>query len=149
MIRIYPALVLKSTLLEEYYLTGQYTPLSLEEAIEWCTGILPLYREAKIKVLRMGLQDSDTLESSVVAGPYHPAFGELVESRILYKRITKWLDMHLNNQKRIIIRTRPRLLSKLVGQKRTNIKGIKEKYQLHDVVVKTDLEDGEFVIEVE
>ena len=126
MIRIYPALVLKSTLLEEYYLTGQYTPLSLEEAIEWCTGILPLYREAKIKVLRMGLQDSDTLESSVVAGPYHPAFGELVESRILYKRITKWLDMHLNNQKRIISGHAPGFFRNWWGRKEQILKASKK-----------------------
>jgi len=149
MVRIYPALVIKDTLLQEYYLTGRYTPLGLEEAIEWCAGILPLYRKAGITVLRIGLQDSDTLGSSVVAGPYHPAFGELVESRILYRKLTQWLDMHLENQKRIIIRTRPQLLSKLVGQKRTNIEAVKEKYRLNEVIVKGDLEDGEFLIEVE
>jgi len=149
MVRIYPTLVIKDTLLEEYYLTGWYTPLSLEEAIEWCTHILPLYREAGITVLRIGLQDSDTLEGSVVAGPYHPAFGELVESRILYRKITHWLDMHLENQKRIIIRTRPQLLSKLVGQRKANIEGIKVKYRLNEVIVKADLENGEFVIEAE
>ena len=149
MVRIYPALVIKDTQLEEYYSTGRYTPLSLEEAIEWCAGILPLYREAGITVLRIGLQDSDTLEGSVVAGPYHPAFGELVESRILYGKLTHCLDQHLGNQKRIIIRTRPQLLSKLVGQKRTNIEAIKEKYRVNEVIVKGDLEDGEFVIEAE
>jgi len=149
MVRIYPALVIKDTLLEEYYLTGRYTPLSLEEAIEWCTGILPLYREAGITVLRIGLQGSDTLEGSVVAGPYHPAFGELVESRIIYRKLAHWLDEHLKNQKRVIIKTQPQLLSKLVGQKRANIETIKEKYQLDEVIVKADLEDGEFVIETE
>jgi len=73
----------------------------------------------------------------------------LVESRILYRKLTQWLDMHLENQKRIIIRTRPQLLSKLVGQKRTNIEAVKEKYRLNEVIVKGDLEDGEFLIEVE
>ncbi|NLX63685.1 MAG: radical SAM protein [Clostridiaceae bacterium] len=149
MVRIYPTLVIKDTLLEEYYLTGRYTPLSLEEAIEWCTDILPIYREAGITVLRIGLQDSDTLEGSVVAGPYHPAFGELVESRILYRKLTNWLDMHLKKQKRVIIRTQPQLISKLVGQRRANIESIKEKYRLNEVIVKGDLEDGEFVIEAE
>ena len=150
MVRIYPTLVIKDTLLEEYYLTGRFIPLSLEEAVEWCTDILPLYREAGITVLRIGLQDSDTLEGSIVAGPYHPAFGELVESRILYKKITHSLDnMQLENSKRIIIRTQPQLVSKLVGQKRANIEAIKENYSLNEVVVKADLEMGEFVIERE
>ena len=150
MVRIYPTLVIKDTLLEEYYLTGRFIPLSLEEAVEWCTDILPLYREAGITVLRIGLQDSDTLEGSIVAGPYHPAFGELVESRILYKKITHSLDnMQLENYNRIIIRTQPQLVSKLVGQKRVNIESIKENYSLNEVVVKADLEMGEFVIERE
>ncbi len=150
MVRIYPTLVIKDTLLEEYYLAGQFTPLSLEEAVEWCADILPLYRKAGITVLRIGLQDSDTLEGSIVAGPYHPAFGELVESRILYKKITHLLDnMQLENYKRIIIRTQPQLVSKLVGQKRANIEAIKENYSLNEVIVKADLEKGEFVIERE
>lgn len=149
MVRIYPTLVIKGTLLEEYYLTGQYIPLSLEEAVEWCADILPLYKDADITILRIGLQDSDTLEDSILAGPYHPAFGELVESRILYKKITHLLDMHLDNHKRIIIRTRPQLVSKLVGQKRANIEAIKEKYSLHEIIVKADLESGEYVIEIE
>lgn len=150
MIRIYPTLVIKDTLLEEYYLTGQFTPLSLEQAVEWCTDILPLYREAGITVLRIGLQDSDTLEGSIVAGPYHPAFGELVESRIFYNKMTNLLDeMKLENHKRIIIRTQPQLVSKLVGQKRANIEAIKERYSLNEVVVQADLENGEFVIERE
>lgn len=147
MVRIYPALVIKGTLLEEYYISGQYTPLSLEEAVEWCADILPLYKDAGITILRIGLQDSDTLEGSIVAGPYHPAFGELVESLILYKKITHWLDFNLDNHKRIIIRTRPQLVSKLVGQKRANIEAIKEKYSLTEIIVKADLEHGEYVIE--
>lgn len=147
MVRIYPALVLKNTLLEEYYLRGEYTPLSVEEAIEWCTEILPLYREEGIKVLRIGLQASDTLKDSIIAGPYHPAFGELVESRILYKKIINKMDkLSLGEKKSITIITRPKLVSKLVGQKRANVLAIKEKYGLDDVVVKLDSAQEEFDI---
>lgn len=150
MVRIYPALILKGTLLEEYYINGQFTPLSLEKAVEWCADILPLYRDAGITVLRIGLQNSDILESSIVAGPYHPAFGELVESRILYRKITHWLDsLQLNIPEKIIIRTCPELVSKLVGQKRANIEAIKDKYSLSNIDVRADLEDGEFEIEME
>lgn len=150
MIRIYPALVLKDTMLEELYLSGQFKPLNLEQAVEWCADILPIYREADITVLRIGLQDTDTLEGSIVAGPYHPAFGELVESRILYRKMTACLDnIYVGNCKKIKIRTSQQLVSKVVGQKRTNIKAIKERYSLNEVVVRTDLENGEFIIEVE
>ncbi|MGI6085381.1 MAG: elongator complex protein 3 [Acetivibrionales bacterium] len=150
MIRIYPTLVIKETLLEEYYLNGKYTPLDLEQAVEWCADILPLYRDAGITVLRIGLQHSDILEGSIVAGPYHPAFGELVESRILYKKMTDRLDsLQINKSEKIIIRTRPELVSKLVGQKRTNIEAIKGKYSLREIEVRADLKTGEFKIEIE
>jgi histone acetyltransferase (RNA polymerase elongator complex component) len=150
MVRIYPALVIKDTLLEEYYLNGKYTPLGLEQAVEWCADILPLYRDVGITVLRIGLQNSDVLESSIVAGPYHPAFGELVESRIIYRKMIERLDSsQINKPEKIIIRTRPELVSKLVGQKRANIEAIKGKYSLREIEVRADLETGEFKIEIE
>ncbi len=147
MVRIYPALVLEGTQMERLYRNGQYTPLSVEQAVTWCAAIVPLYRDAGITLLRVGLHASDTLEGSIVAGPYHPAFGELVESRILYGKLTEALDaLQLKEQARLVIRTRPELVSKLVGQKRSNIDAIKSKYALKDVRIAPDLSQGEFEI---
>ena len=126
MVRIYPTLVIKDTLLEEYYLEGKYSPLVLNKLLNG-VPISTIIQEAGITVLRIGLQDSDTLESSIVAGPYHPAFGELVESRILFRKMVQSLDsLQFHNSKKIIIRTCPQLVSKLVGQKRANIEAIKK-----------------------
>ncbi len=147
MVRIYPALVLEGTEMEALYRTGRYTPLSIEEAVNWCAAIVPLYRQAGITLLRIGLHASETLESSVVAGPYHPAFGELVESRILYDKLVEQLDaMEPLKQERLIIRTRSELVSKLVGHKKSNIHAIKNKYDLKEVRILPDLHEGEFMI---
>lgn len=88
LVRLYPALVIRDTPLAARYGAGGYTPLSLEEAVTWCSHALEAFAQARIPVIRVGLQPTEELErpGSVVAGPYHPAFRELVESaRFLVK----------------------------------------------------------------
>lgn len=146
MVRIYPTLVLKGTELEELYESGSYKPLSVDEAVDWCAAIVPVYKEAGITILRLGLHSSESMESAVVAGPYHPAFGELVESRIILDRIMRELEKKPPEHGRILIRTRPELLSKVVGHGRANICAIKKKYPDIDVRVLAELENGDFEI---
>lgn len=154
MVRIYPVIVLKHTALEDYYLKGKYTPLSVDEAVEWCAEILPLYTESGIRILRVGLQGSDTLEDAIVAGPYHPAFGELVESRIICNQIIEKLDKSVSvdsnkgskDGKKITIISNPKLISKIIGQKRANIKAIKKRYNLDEIVIKQNPEQEGFLI---
>jgi len=136
LVRIYPAVTLKGTAMEELIRTGAYKPLSLEEAITWCAELVPLFREAGIDIVKMGLHYSELLESSVVAGPFHPAFGELVASRVLLNQICEAVEEnHLQNCLRILIRTRKGWLSKALGQKRENITRLKDKYGFKEVRV--------------
>lgn len=79
-IRIYPCLVLKNTPLEELYRKGGYVPLDVDRAALWSGRLLILARELGIPVQRVGLQESATLGRSIVAGPHHPAFGELARA---------------------------------------------------------------------
>ena len=89
------------------------------------------------------------LEGAIIAGPYHPAFGELVESRILLNRISEELDrMKLNKRRGIIIKARPELLSKAIGQNRSNIRALKERYNLSNVRVLPDINTKEYEIQV-
>jgi histone acetyltransferase (RNA polymerase elongator complex component) len=85
-VRIYPTLVLKGTPLEKWYRSGRYTPLSLEDAIDICKRAFLKFHRAGIPVIRLGLQSSPELETTdcLVAGPYHAAFGHLVESSIFH-----------------------------------------------------------------
>ena len=84
LIRIYPCLVLKDTPLEELYRSGEYIPLGLPEAVELCKKLLLRFEKNNINVIRIGLQPSEqiNLTGDVIAGPYHPAFRELVETAV-------------------------------------------------------------------
>ena len=54
--RIYPSLVIKDTPMEDMYNRGEYIPYSLDEAVYISGEMLKLYNDAKIKVIRIGLQ---------------------------------------------------------------------------------------------
>ncbi len=81
-VRIYPTVVLKDTPLESMTLTGAYRPWSMEEMVSLCADISRLFSKAGIRIIRMGLQHTAALEQSVVAGPYHPSFRDLVEREL-------------------------------------------------------------------
>jgi radical SAM enzyme (TIGR01210 family) len=82
--RIYPAVVIKDTAMHQWYEQGKYKPLSLNEAVDWTKQILPLFENAGVKVLRVGLHPSEGLLNGdeLVAGPFHPSFKELVLTEI-------------------------------------------------------------------
>ena len=82
--RIYPTLVVKGTVLEKMYERGDYKVLSMDEAILWSKEALKIFNNAGVKVLRVGLHPSEELEpdKSLVAGPIHPSFKEMVLSAI-------------------------------------------------------------------
>lgn len=79
-VRIYPCLVLDGTKLHELYLKGAYDPMGLEEALELVGRALLRLNLEGVEVVRVGLQEEESLKGSVVAGPYHPAFGELARA---------------------------------------------------------------------
>lgn len=81
-VRVYPTLVLKNTPLAGMYLSGSYAPWALEEMVEVCAVVYNLLMDAGVPVIRMGLQPTADLERSLVAGPYHPSFRQLVEGRL-------------------------------------------------------------------
>jgi len=88
--RIYPALVLRNTPLEQMYLKGGYQPLSLKEAVDVSRDMLAVFDFYGTKVIRIGLQPTKdiSLDAQVAAGPFHPAFGELVESALFKEQVT-------------------------------------------------------------
>ncbi|HAZ10885.1 MAG: hypothetical protein A2047_02450 [Omnitrophica bacterium GWA2_41_15] len=77
--RIYPAVVLKGTGLGGLFKKGKYKPLSLEDAIEWSACVCDIFERGGVKVIRIGLHPSKDLNSEgvVLAGPYHPRFGQM------------------------------------------------------------------------
>jgi histone acetyltransferase (RNA polymerase elongator complex component) len=90
-VRIYPALVIKGSGLAGLYREKAYIPLSLPKAIILVCRLKRIFTRHNIRVVRMGLQPSQELENRVLAGPYHPAFGELVISRELFMQARQLL----------------------------------------------------------
>jgi histone acetyltransferase (RNA polymerase elongator complex component) len=82
--RIYPTLVIKETELENRYRNGEYLPLTLEDAIQWTKEVVRIFEEGNVTILRIGLHPSEGILSgdALVAGPFHVAFGEMVQSAL-------------------------------------------------------------------
>ena len=123
-IRIYPTLVLADSPLAAWYKKGHYVPLSLEEAVRQAKDLYLLFKNKNIPVIRMGLQASEDLEngSTILAGPYHPAFGHLVYSEFYLDMAVQQIKPSRLNTESISIRTHPNNVSKLRGLRNRNIK---------------------------
>lgn len=82
--RIYPALVIKDTPMENMYKIGTFIPYSLREAVNISKLIYLMMIANHINVIRIGLQPTEEISegNDLVAGPFHPAFRELVEGNI-------------------------------------------------------------------
>lgn len=119
-VRIYPTIVVEDTELCDLYKRGEYTPQTLEEAIELCSELIIIFEQAGITVIRTGLQPSDSLNAAFVAGPYHESFGEMARSRVILKKIVAFIEKEKPSS--LDISVNPRELSKLIGQKKENIK---------------------------
>jgi histone acetyltransferase (RNA polymerase elongator complex component) len=120
-VRIYPVLVLRGTALERLYRAGAYEPLTLEGAVERCARLLKLFGEKGVPVIRLGLHDSPALKGSLVAGPYHPAFRELCESRLMLREALAEIERNGIPKGDVRLYVSPRCVSKMIGQKRENL----------------------------
>jgi histone acetyltransferase (RNA polymerase elongator complex component) len=150
-VRIYPTLVLQGTTLAKWYAEGKYTPWSLAKAVEaasYWRGLFALYR---IPVIRIGLQAAENLtpEKDLVAGPYHPAFGELVENRLMLAQIISvFKQLGVGAGDLLNIAFHPRARSKVVGQKKANLAFLREAYGLERINLKPKKELGEDDLEI-
>lgn len=144
--RIYPTVVIKDTVLHQWYKNGKYKPLSLEEAVDWVKEILPVFENAGVKVIRVGLHPSEGLLSGeeLVAGPFHPSFRELVLTEI-------WWDLLKSipitkKQDRIEIHVPSSETNYAVGHKGKNRKRLLEKFNSVKYVGDDKLRRREFEV---
>lgn len=143
-VRIYPVLVIKDTELCEEYMNGEYIPNTVEQAVETCVELLKMFRKKKIEVIRIGLQSTDEIcnpeneSSQVIAGPYHPAFRQLVESRIYYDEISKRIKGLNNKVKKVKFVVNKDNVNIFVGHKRENIEKIEELYNIKIEIEQSD-----------
>ena len=142
-IRIYPVLVIRGTKLEQEYINGEYQPLTVGQAVERCKEMLYMFNKHNIEVIRIGLQNTEEITdpkikgSEVVAGPYHPAFGQLVEDSVWYDSISDKIKKINVKVKEVKIKVNFADMNNVIGHKKENIKKIKEIYDV-DMIVEAD-----------
>ena len=155
MVRIYPVLVIKNTKLEKDYNDGKYKPLTVTQAVEVCKELVKLFVKKHIEVIRIGLQPTDTItnpdndKSEVVAGPFHPAFRQLVESGMWYDVIVEKIKQLNTKVKEVVVTVNPADVNNVIGQRKDNINNLRDVYDV-DLIVKADekIKQGKSKIEI-
>ncbi|MBW2603219.1 MAG: radical SAM protein [Deltaproteobacteria bacterium] len=139
-VRIYPTIVLKNSLLARWYENGTYRPWSLERSIAHVKTLYLFFKKKNIPVIRMGLQASEELDSgsTVLAGPYHPAFGHMVHSKIFLDAATAILEKKKVFHEKVTLNVHPRSISKIRGMKNSNVKTLKRRFQLTSLQIVPD-----------
>ena len=155
MVRIYPVLVIKNTKLEKDYNEGKYKPLTVTQAVEVCKELVKLFVKKHIEVIRIGLQPTDTItnpdndKSEVVAGPFHPAFRQLVESGMWYDVIVEKIKQLNTKVKEVVVTVNPADVNNVIGQRKDNINNLRDVYDVN-LIVKADekIKQGKSKIEI-
>lgn len=151
-IRIYPTLVIAGTRLEALYRAGEYSPFSMSDAVSLCKVMLHRALKSGVKVVRIGLQATAELEScgTVTAGPYHPAFRQLVEAELCYDLLAK-LTRGSGSSSPVTVFCAPSRLSDVTGQRRCNLERLAGELGVKVAAVREDpaLSPLEIVIDYE
>lgn len=138
--RIYPTVVLEGTKLAECCQDGVYPVLSQEEVLEFCADALCRCAQEEVRVIRLGLHDTPSIRERMVAGYYHPAYRELVESR-LYRRVLEQAAED-GGKPELFVETALGTLSKLLGQHGCNRKWLAERGVTLKAVETTGVQQG-------
>lgn len=137
-VRIYPTVIVRDTALCDLWRAGRYKEHTVEDAVRVCARILPVFEQAGIPVIRLGLNPTEDLSGGdAVGGAYHPALGELVKSRIMRDRAEKILSGAKRGEQ-AVLRVNPRLMSQLVGQHGANRAYLVERFGLSGLRIVRD-----------
>jgi len=132
-VRIYPTLVLKGTQLATRFKKGKYRPLSLGEAVDQAAALSDIFKEKGVKVIRIGLHPSKDLDSKkiVLAGPYHPSFGEMVRSRKMRNKILSIIDdKYIPNRSHIEIHAPKNMFNLISGHRKSEKKFLENRFNV-------------------
>ena len=140
-VRIYPTVIIRDTALYELWKAGKYEEHTVNDAVEICSRIVPLFENNGIEIIRLGLNPTDELSSGeAVGGAYHPALGELVKSRIMYYRMRELIST-ADVGRSIVISGPARKLSQMTGQHRDNLKRLKKEFSLNSIRISPSEDD--------
>lgn len=120
-VRIYPTVVLPDTYLARLYESGEYKVDTLDETVSLCARLVPMFGENGIKIIRLGLHASEDVKNNYLAGGYHESLGELVMSERMLQIVLK------HDVGDYIVSINEKSISKLIGNKKRNIKALEKK----------------------
>ena len=146
-VRIYPTVIVRDTALCDLWRAGEYREHTVEDAVAVCAQLMPLFEEANIPVIRLGLNPTEELsQGAAVAGAYHPALGELVRSRILLEK-ARALLAGTEPGSRVTLGVNAAELSQMIGQKRQNGRALSGALALEELRIRScKAERGEIVL---
>ncbi len=146
--RIYPVLVIRGTKLEEWYHSGKYAPLSLDEAVRWLAELIPVFESAGVEVTRVGLHSSVGLNSGkeLVAGPFHPSIRELAMTEVWWNRLSKLSEVRGTESLRLIVH--PSQYNFAIGYAGKNRKKLQKHFSEVVFEKRLELKNNELEIEM-
>ncbi len=148
-VRIYPTVIIRDTPLYDMWKAGRYHEHTVAQACEWCARIVPVFENAGIPVIRLGLNPSDELSGGeAAAGAYHPAFGEIVYARMFLNKAVSMLQK-IENADKVTLCVNKRRISQMTGQKKQNIAELERLFPNMRINIegKTDIPGCEIYIE--
>lgn len=149
--RIYPTVVFPDTALMDMKNSGQYTPLTTEQAVLRTAEVIKVFALSDVKIIRIGLCANETLRDADFADNYHPAIGELALSRYFRDRMESLLSSltaDISGKEAVFTVARGRI-SQAVGQKRGNILYLKERFSLGSIKVREDFNLSAFSLSLD
>ena len=141
-VRIYPVVILGGTKLGEFYKSGEYVPYSFETAAEICADMLEMFEQKGIRVIKLGLHASETVEGEMLGGFYHPAFREICEG-ILFRRE---IEKHTEAGGSYIVYAAANAVSKAAGQKKCNVEYFSQKGIRIKIMQDKSLKNREIIV---
>jgi histone acetyltransferase (RNA polymerase elongator complex component) len=139
MVRINPTLVLKNTTLVHQYLQGDYTPLSLKNAVDQCRIAFEILSAAGITIIRFGLHITEEMkiEGSVLAGPMHESLGSVVLSSFFYHKTLELLNNIPQNVDELHLKISSSDESVFRGWRNQNVSSIKNLYPRAQITIES------------
>ena len=146
-VRVYPTVIVRDTALYQLWQAGKYQEHTVEDAVETCALLLPVFEAAGIPVIRLGLNPTEELSAgAAVAGAYHPALGELVQSRLMLQEARRVLA-DVPPHSAVTLAVARGKTSQMTGQHRQNVETLCREFGLRSLKIKeTDLKGREIQI---
>jgi histone acetyltransferase (RNA polymerase elongator complex component) len=136
-VRIVPALAIDGSDLARWAEEGRFQPLDLEAAVAVVTDMVDIVSSLGTAVARVGHQPGPDGLGKVVAGPWHPNFRGLVETR-RFRRKMEALAHGVRGTGRIQLRVHPKDLSWVKGTSNENVRWLREHLEIDEVELAAD-----------